>query len=33
MEIDNVVERDVRKVQKTSLTWDPYIQYLIEAID
>lgn len=33
MEIDNVVERDVRKVQKTSLTWDPYMQYLIEAID
>lgn len=33
MEIDNVSEISTRKVERTTLTWDPYMQYLIEAID
>ena len=33
MEIDSVREPEVKKVERTTLTWDPYMQYLIEAID
>ena len=33
MEIDNVRETNSRKVERTVLSWDPYMQYLIEAID
>lgn len=33
MEIDSVREPVAKKVERTSLTWDPYMQYLIEAID
>lgn len=33
MEFDNITETSTRKVQKTVLAWDSYMQYLIEAID
>lgn len=33
MEIDNIKETPTNNVQRTKLTWDPYMQYLIEAID
>lgn len=33
MEFDKVNETVARKVQRTTLNWDPYMQYLIEAID